>query len=70
MGPLIGVHKGRGVSSFGYYADKIGTRSIRSGAAMGLFLMNHPVAKIMIFGGWSSDAFLDYIRPQVLEWTN
>ena len=37
---------------------------------MSLFLMNHPVAKIMIFGGWSSDAFLDYIRPQVLEWTN
>jgi hypothetical protein len=26
---------------------------------MGLFLMNHPVAKIMV-----------YIRPQVLEWTN
>ena len=37
---------------------------------MGLFLMNHPVAKIMILGRWSSDAFLDYIRPQVLEWTN
>jgi hypothetical protein len=32
--------------------------------------MNHPVAKIMILGRWSSDAFLDYIRPQVLEWTN
>ncbi len=37
---------------------------------MGLFLMGHPVAKIMILGRWSSDAFLDYIRPQVLEWTN
>ena len=37
---------------------------------MGLFLMNHPVAKIMILGRWSSDAFLVYIRPQVLEWTN
>ena len=37
---------------------------------MGLFLMNHPVAKIMILDRWSSDAFLDYIRPQVLEWTN
>ena len=38
---------------------------------MGLFLMNHPVAKIMILGRWSSDAFLDYVRPhQVLEWTN
>ncbi len=24
----------------------------------------------MIFGRWSSDAFLVYIRPQVMEWTN
>ncbi len=55
---------------FGYAAADIGTRLIRSGAAMGLFLMNHPVAKIMILDRWSSDAFLDYIRPQVLEWTN
>ncbi|KAI2503570.1 hypothetical protein MHU86_10857 [Fragilaria crotonensis] len=62
--------RGGGAKTFGYGADDIGTRSIRSGAAMGLFLMNHPVAKIMILGRWSSDAFLDYIRPQVLEWTN
>jgi hypothetical protein len=61
---------GGGKEVFGYEAADIGTRSIRSGAAMGLFLMNHPVAKIMILGRWSSDAFLDYIRPQVLEWTN
>jgi hypothetical protein len=61
---------GGGKAVFGYSALDIGTRSIRSGAAMGLFLMNHPVAKIMILGRWSSDAFLDYIRPQVLEWTN
>lgn len=61
---------GGGKAVFGYAASDIGTRSIRSGAAMGLFLMNHPVAKIMILGRWSSDAFLDYIRPQVLEWTN
>jgi hypothetical protein len=62
--------KGGGVSTFGYSASEIGTRSIRSGAAMGLFLMNHPVAKIMMLGRWSSDAFLDYIQPQILEWTN
>jgi hypothetical protein len=37
---------------------------------MGLFLMNHSVAKIMMLGRWSSDAFLVYIRPQVMEWTN
>ena len=37
---------------------------------MSLFLMDHSTAKIMILGRWSSDAFLVYIRPQVLEWTN
>ena len=38
---------------------------------MSLFLMNHPIHKIMILGRcWSSDAFLVYLRPQVLEWTN
>ena len=36
---------------------------------MGLFLMDHSVTKIMLMGRWSSDAFLNYIRPQVLEWT-
>ena len=61
---------GGGKATFGYDAADIGTKSIRSGAAMGLFLMNHPVHKIMILGRWSSDAFLVYIRPQVLEWTN
>ena len=59
-----------GLATFGFCAADIGTKSLRSGAAMGLFLMNHPVHKIMILGRWSSDAFLVYIRPQVLEWTN
>ena len=61
---------GGGKASFGFSASDLGTRSIRSGAAMSLFLMNHPVHKIMILGRWSSDAFLVYLRPQVLEWTN
>jgi hypothetical protein len=61
---------GGGKSTFGFTASELGTRSIRSGAAMSLFLMNHPVHKIMILGRWSSDAFLVYLRPQVLEWTN
>jgi hypothetical protein len=56
--------------SFGFHYTDIGTHSLRSGGAMALFLHDHPVHKIMIFGRWSSDAFLAYIRPQVLEWTN
>jgi hypothetical protein len=59
-----------GYQTFGFHPHEIGNRSIRSGAAMALFLMDHSSAKIMILGRWSSDAFLVYIRPQVLEWTN
>jgi hypothetical protein len=59
-----------GKSTFGFQPHEIGNRSIRSGAAMALFLKDHSTAKIMILGRWSSDAFLAYIRPQVLEWTN
>jgi hypothetical protein len=59
-----------GHQAFGFHPHEIGNKSIRSGAAMALFLANHSPAKIMILGRWSSDAFLVYIRPQVLEWTN
>jgi hypothetical protein len=59
-----------GAATFGYDAADIGTKSLRSGAAMGLFLMDHSITKIMLLGRWSSDAFLKYIRPQVVEWTN
>lgn len=59
-----------GKTTFGFDPNDIGNRSIRSGAAMALFLRDCSVHKIMILGRWSSDAFLAYIRPQVLEWTN
>ena len=59
-----------GIDTFGFHSHEIGNRSMRSGAAMALFLRDHSVHKIMILGRWSSDAFLVYIRPQVLEWTN
>jgi hypothetical protein len=59
-----------GKTTFGFNPHEIGNRSIRSGAAMALFLRDNSTAKIMILGRWSSDAFLVYIQPQVLEWTN
>jgi hypothetical protein len=59
-----------GKNNFGYSASDIGTKSLRSGAAMALFLMNHSTERIMLLGRWKSAAFLVYIRPQVLEWTN
>jgi hypothetical protein len=55
---------------FGYRAVDIGTHSIRSGAAMALFMADEQPHKIMILGRWLSDAFMDYIRPQVQEWTS
>jgi hypothetical protein len=60
---------GGGQDVFGYKSGEVGTHSIRSGAAMALFLAHESVLKIMILGRWSSDAFLVYIRAQVLEWT-
>lgn len=55
---------------FGYTYTTIGTHSIRSGAAMALFLADEHPHKIMLLGRWSSDAFLVYLRPQVQEWTS
>jgi hypothetical protein len=61
---------GGGTEVFGFEANEIGTKSLRSGAAMALFLMDYSEDRIMILGRWSSNAFMVYIRPQVLEWTN
>jgi hypothetical protein len=44
--------------------DEIGTHSIRSGAAMVMFLGGCSVSLIMMIGCWSSDAFLRYIHKQ------
>ena len=60
----------QGKRAYGIEPREIGTRSIRSGAAMALFMKGHSVERIKILGRWSSDAFMVYIRPQVLEWTN
>eukprot|EP00978_Attheya_sp_CCMP212_P021308 scaffold62029_cov65-Attheya_sp.AAC.1 len=42
----------------------IGTHSIRSAAAMAMYLAGVPVFTIMLIGRWSRDAFLHYIRRQ------
>jgi hypothetical protein len=59
-----------GKDVFGYDGNDIGTKSLRLGAAMGLFLANHSTERIMLMGRWLSQAFLAHIRPQVIEWTN
>ena len=60
-----------GENRYGISALELGTRSIRSGAAMALALQGDTSDnKIMMLGRWKSTAFLNYIRPQVLEWAN
>ena len=54
-----------GLEQLGFKEDDLGTHSIRSGAAMAMYLDKVPVYTIMIIGRWSSDVFLRYIRKQV-----
>ena len=59
-----------GEDSLGFKADEVGTHSIRSGAAMQMYLGECPVYTIMLIGRWSSDAFLRYIRKQIEQFSH
>ncbi len=54
-----------GKSVLGFDSSEIGTHSLRSGAAMAMYLGRVPVFTIMLTGRWRSTAFLVYIRKQV-----
>ena len=56
-----------GEDKLGFKPEEIGTHSVRSSAAMAMFLANTPIFLIMLIGRWCSDAFLRYIRKQVLD---
>jgi len=56
-----------GQEVLGFLPEDVGTHSNRSGGAMGMFLAGTPVYTIMLMGRWSSDAFMRYIRKQVLS---
>ena len=49
---------------------EIGTHSIQSGAAMAMYLGDVPVYNIMMLERWSSNAFLQYIRKQVEQFSH
>ena len=59
-----------GEDILGIKAEEVGTHSIRSGAAMSMYLGECPVYTIMMIGRWSSDAFLLYIRKQVEQFSH
>ena len=58
-----------GWSRLGYDAGRVGTHSIRSGAAMAMFLAGVPIETIQLIGRWKSRAFMSYIRIQVPDIT-
>ena len=58
-----------GETKLGIDRSEVGTHSIRSGAAMAMYLAGVPVFSIMLIGRWSSLAFLKYIRKQVQEFS-
>ena len=59
-----------GHTSLGFTPADVGTHSIRSGAAMAMHLAGVAVYTIMLIGRWRSDAFMRYLRPQVLQFTH
>ena len=56
-----------GKDKLGFKFAEIVTHSNRSEAVMSMFLANTPIFLIMLIGRRSSDAFLKYIRRQVLK---
>ena len=61
---------GIGETKLGIERWEVGTHSIRSGAAMAMYLADVPIFSIMLIGRWSSTAFLNYIRKQVQEFSH
>ena len=59
-----------GKDNLGFEPNDVGTHSIRSGAAMAMYLAHVPTFTIMMIGRWSSDAFLRYICKQVEQFSH
>jgi len=58
-----------GSACLGFEPHKVGTHSLRSGAAMEMYLGEIPVYTIMLIGSWLSDTFLCYNRKQVEQFS-
>ncbi len=56
-------------TKLGIHRSEVGTHSIRSGAAMAMYLAGVPIFSIMLIGRWLSLAFLKYIQKQVQEFS-
>lgn len=54
-----------GQEELGFLPTEIGLHSLCSSAAMTMFLAGISVTTIKLIARWGSEAFMDYIRPQV-----
>ena len=59
-----------GEAKLGFTKDDVGLHSIRSGAAMAMFISGISPIIIQRVGRWSSDAFLRYIRKRVEQFSH
>ncbi len=59
-----------GEDSLGFKAREIGTHLICSGAALQMYLGKCPIYTIMLIGHWFSNAFLQYIRKQIEQFSH
>ena len=58
-----------GEARLGFSASRIGTHSVRAGAAMAMFFAGVPVETIQLIGRWRSQTFMRYIRIEVQQMT-
>ena len=58
-----------GEELLGFTKEDVGLHSIKSGGAMAMFLSGVSEIIIQRIGRWESDAFLEYIREQVENFT-
>ena len=58
-----------GEAKLGFPVARLGTHSLRSGAALAMYLAGVPAETMQLIGRWKSQAFLRYIRLQVQQLT-
>ena len=61
--------KSIGPDILGFTEDDVGTHSNRGAFAMMCLLAGTPLFQVMKIGRWLSDAFLDYVEQQILEFS-
>lgn len=59
-----------GPQLLGFTAKEVGPHSLHGGATMAMYLAGTPVSTIQLTRCWLSDAFMDYICPQIAKFSS